>query len=232
MRRYAYGIPTEAALDAIAAVSPGGVVELGAGTGYWARLLHDRGVDVVAYDVAPPETGANRFADARAAWFPVLRGDDLAVARHADRTLLVVWPNPNETWAGDAVARFHAAGGQTLVYVGEGPGGLTGDATLHARLGIHGPCLACTLGVADAPCVCGIDVLWEPIRTVGLPRWGDAEDQCAIYQRVDRAPARTSWLRRRRDRTGGETEARERPGRYHHRGLKPGSEPPIMDLEV
>ena len=32
VRRYAYGIPTHAAIEAIAAVSPAGVVELGAGT--------------------------------------------------------------------------------------------------------------------------------------------------------------------------------------------------------
>lgn len=33
VRRYAYGIPTDEALDAIAVVSRAGVVELGAGTG-------------------------------------------------------------------------------------------------------------------------------------------------------------------------------------------------------
>jgi hypothetical protein len=31
------------------------VVEVGAGTGYWAALLRARGVDVVAYDVRPPQ---------------------------------------------------------------------------------------------------------------------------------------------------------------------------------
>lgn len=198
VRRYAYGIPTDAALDAIVSVSPGGVAELGAGSGYWARLLHDRGVDVVAYDIAPPGTGGNRFVDSTAVWFPVRPGDDHVVARHADRTLLLVWPTWNETWAGDAAARFHAAGGRTLVYVGEGPGGRTGDATLHARLGLHGPCLHCTLGVADAPCVCGIACLWEPIRALVLPRWAEADDCCAIYHRLDPHPGRRWTLGRQR----------------------------------
>lgn len=31
------------------------VVEMGAGTGYWAALLQQRGVDVVALDRHPPE---------------------------------------------------------------------------------------------------------------------------------------------------------------------------------
>ena len=52
VRRYAYGIPTTEALDAVAAAAPSGIVEVGAGTGYWARLLHDRGVEVVA--LRPP----------------------------------------------------------------------------------------------------------------------------------------------------------------------------------
>jgi hypothetical protein len=38
---YAFALPTDEALGAIAAVSPDGVVELGAGPGFWARLLAD-----------------------------------------------------------------------------------------------------------------------------------------------------------------------------------------------
>lgn len=194
VRRYAYGIPTDEVLAAIAAASAAGVVELGAGTGYWARLLHERGVDVVAYDVCPPESGANRFVDEAPAWFPVRHGDERAVERHAERTLLVVWPYWQETWAGEAAARFHAAGGRILVYVGEGPGGRTGDAVLHARLGIHGPCLPCRLGVLDAPCVCHIDQIFELVRDIQIPTWGDALDRCGIYARID--------SRQRRHRSG------------------------------
>lgn len=202
VHRYAYGIPTQAALDAIATVSPAGVVEVGAGTGYWARLLHERGVDVVAYDAAPPETGANRFVDTATAWFPVHAGDEHVVARPTDRTLLLVWPTWNETWAGDAAAHFHAAGGRTMVYVGGGPGGRTGDATLHVRLGLHGPCLTCTFGIMDVPCVWGIDVPWEPLRIVAVPRWADAEDTCGIYKRIDHPPRWPHRDHQRRRSTG------------------------------
>jgi hypothetical protein len=38
---YAFALPTDGALGAIAAVSPDGVVELGAGPGFWARMLAD-----------------------------------------------------------------------------------------------------------------------------------------------------------------------------------------------
>ena len=187
VRRYAYGIPNDDALELIAAVSPRGVVELGAGTGYWARLLHDRGVDVVAYDRWPPGSGANRFVDDDMQWFPVQVGDERTVARHADRTLLLVWPTWNETWPADAVAVFHAAGGASLVFVGEGPGGLTGDGVLHARLGAPGRCIACSLGVADTPCVCEVTALWSSIRRMAIPQWADADDTCVVYERIDGA---------------------------------------------
>ena len=190
VRRYAYGAPTPSAIEAVADASPAGVVEIGAGTGYWARLLHDRGVDVVAYDAAPPEAGANQHVDAAAPWFPVRFADGRVAAEHPERTLLVVWPTWRDTWAADAVAAFHAAGGQTVVYVGEGPGGVTGDATLHARLGIHGPCLPCRLGVPDAPCVCAIDNLYSLALELKLPRRADTTDTCGVYVRVAQRPSR------------------------------------------
>lgn len=194
VRRYAYGVPTTAALDAIAEVSPGGVIEIGAGTGYWARLLHERGVDVVAYDLAPPDRGGNEHVDAEAPWFPVHRGDETAVLAHPSATLLIVWPTWRGTWAADAVGHFHAIDGRALVYVGEGPGGVTGDATLHARLGIHGPCVPCHLGVPDAACVCAVTQLFELVHEVPLPQWADATDSCGIYRRAARP--RRLWRRR------------------------------------
>ena len=53
-RLYSWGVPNDAALSCIARIAGAtGVVEVGAGTGYWAAALHGRGVDVRAYDAAP-----------------------------------------------------------------------------------------------------------------------------------------------------------------------------------
>lgn len=46
--KYAFAVPSERALAAIVALDP--IVEMGAGTGYWARCLQARGADVLAYD--------------------------------------------------------------------------------------------------------------------------------------------------------------------------------------
>src|ERR1700674_2056565 len=78
VRRYAFAIPTEQALATIARYAP--IVELGAGTGYWAFLLRRRGVNCVAYDLAPPDAAAspNRFRPFT--WTRVDRGDVDALA--------------------------------------------------------------------------------------------------------------------------------------------------------
>ena len=51
VKKYAWAVPTEASIEAIAALGP--IVEVGAGTGYWAWLLRQVGATVEAYDVAP-----------------------------------------------------------------------------------------------------------------------------------------------------------------------------------
>ncbi|KAG7397358.1 hypothetical protein PHYBOEH_000870 [Phytophthora boehmeriae] len=47
--KYSWAIPDERALQIIKHYGP--IVEMGAGSGYWARLLQLRGVDIVAYDL-------------------------------------------------------------------------------------------------------------------------------------------------------------------------------------
>ena len=47
-KKYAWAIPDERALQILASFSP--LIEIGAGRGYWARLLRDQGVDILAFD--------------------------------------------------------------------------------------------------------------------------------------------------------------------------------------
>lgn len=49
---YAHAIPD--ACGAGMPAGPGTTLEVGAGAGYWARLLRDLGGDIVAYDLCPP----------------------------------------------------------------------------------------------------------------------------------------------------------------------------------
>lgn len=189
LRRYGFAIPTDAALDEIAHRSPAGVVELGAGVGYWAHQLSERGVDVAAYDVEPPPSERNHWFAGSTPWHAVTRGDQRVVADHPDRSLLLIWPTKNETWATEALANYHGAGGDCVFYVGDGPGGRTGDATFHAILGEFGRCLACSLGVPDSPCTCNSRQLWRRIAEVTLPAWQADDVRLWVYGRFVARPA-------------------------------------------
>lgn len=192
--RYGFAVPTDEALDLISAHSPHGVVELGAGTGYWAHLLAVRGVDVVAYDTEPAPSATNPWFAGTDPWHPLLVGDQHTVEQHPERTLLLIWPTRGADWAASAIERFHRAGGTHLIYIGEGPGGRTGDDRFHALLGTIARCQRCTYGLTDAPCTCGSPALWHRRRTLALPRWGGCSDQLEVYDR--RSPDATGTKRK------------------------------------
>lgn len=123
--KYAWAIPSEEALETIARHSPNGVVEIGAGTGYWAGLLRARGVDVAAYDEAPYDN-----FQAGGQWSEVLVGGPLDALRHPERTLFLCWPPYDEPMATMALRRYKGA---KVVYVGEWCGA-TADEDFHELL--------------------------------------------------------------------------------------------------
>jgi hypothetical protein len=110
---HAFSQPTEEALAELARHAP--LVEIGAGTGYWAHLLRERGVDIVAYDRDPPDgTLRNRYFAGAVAWTEVLEGDETALPAHSDRALLLLDPEPGPM----AAACLASYGGQVVIYGG------------------------------------------------------------------------------------------------------------------
>ncbi|MFI6865707.1 hypothetical protein [Nocardia sp. NPDC050406] len=133
---YAYAVPAPETLEWVVEVSEGRrVLEIGAGRGYWAHLLAERGLDVLAVDREPPDERQNIWfpgtAGQRATWHPV--GDlgelaELTGAEWAQCVLLLVWPPGWENaMASEALASYRRAGGDRVVYIGEPRGGKTGD---------------------------------------------------------------------------------------------------------
>lgn len=129
-RKYAWAIPSPEALDRIAALGP--IVEIGAGTGYWAYLLGEMGVDVLAYDINPPGPGSsNHYHKGVDPWTEVLQGGPEQAIYHPERTLLLCWPPYETPMAYEALRAYR---GNTVVYIGEGEGGCTGDDSFHDLL--------------------------------------------------------------------------------------------------
>ncbi len=120
VEHYAWAIPDEEALAIVG--ETGKVVEIGAGGGYWAALLRQRGVEVHAYDPKPGETHWSHKV-----WTDVQRGKTAPAALHPDATLLLCWPSYTSRFAEIALRRYLRAGGERLVYIGEDDGGCCAD---------------------------------------------------------------------------------------------------------
>ncbi|PNW75576.1 hypothetical protein CHLRE_12g532300v5 [Chlamydomonas reinhardtii] len=168
IRDYAYAVPSAEALDVIAQESGGRVVEVGAGTGYWAWLLSRRGVDVVAVDTggemffqdSPAAREALPFIIGAKRYFPEMQECDGPefLARHGgcpDRALLMCWVSSAVGEASLAAYR-----GDTVVAVGETDMGCTWE-----------------LNTEEHP-------EWRQVRYVPLPQWPRIRDDMRVYRRV------------------------------------------------
>ena len=121
-KTFGWSIPTPGDIEWITSVLGGrGVVEIGAGTGYWAWQLAQAGADVVAVDLLPG--GENTYC-AATQYHPVHRGGPEVAGLHPERALLLCWPPYG---ARMAVESLRAYEGDLLIWIGEGDGGCTGD---------------------------------------------------------------------------------------------------------
>jgi hypothetical protein len=113
-QRFAYVLPQPNLLNVIKRYSP--LVELGAGTGYWAYLLRLLGANVVAYDIAPlGGRRSNRYHGDVRPWSEVLEGDVTAVSRHVGRSLFLCWP-PRYSNIWESLNYYR---GNFLLYIGD-----------------------------------------------------------------------------------------------------------------
>jgi hypothetical protein len=114
-QQYAYVFPSDSALAMLAGL--GRLVEVGAGTGYWAYRLRSIGVDIVAFDQAPLDgERANRYHPPTRPWVQVKPGDQTVLSGYADRALLLCWP-PLFSSLGDCLTYYR---GDTVACIGDG----------------------------------------------------------------------------------------------------------------
>jgi hypothetical protein len=115
--RYSWAVPCDAAIQAcIRACDGKPFLELGSGTGYWAKLLAAHGVSVTAVD----NGGEVRDDQPFSPYFPdAVRQDALEyLVEHEgcpDKVLFLCWPRDAEDWLG-------AFKGDVVVWIGEKDG--------------------------------------------------------------------------------------------------------------
>jgi hypothetical protein len=124
---FAWAVPNDAAVNVLKQLGKP-ILEVGAGTGYWAWLLSLEGVDIVAYDAPDSHDGhKHRFRHGMVRDGGV---EQAASEEHGGRALMLCWPDiVGDSAADDAdrgtfgVDTLRAYSGDTVVYVGElGPG--------------------------------------------------------------------------------------------------------------
>ena len=149
---YSWAVPTDAALDMVARYAP--LVEMGAGGGYWAHLLRERGVDVIAYDRERPHD-ENYFA--RHQWTRIEPGTPRSLRDHPDRSLFLCWPPNASAMATNCLKQWQ---GEHLVHVGEWKIS-TGSAGFYNRL----------------------EAGFELVDKLSIPQWEGMYDMLTVWRR-------------------------------------------------
>lgn len=151
VEKYAWAIPNNETIDIIKKYSP--IVEIGAGTGYWAYMMDQVRIDIVAYDKEPYKNG---YCEGK--WLEVKKGGSEKVKDHPKRALFLCWPPYEDPMAHEAI-RFYK--GDTIIYIGESSRGCTGDDKFHEELYKY----------------------WEEIEEYRIPQWLGLHDRLFIYKR-------------------------------------------------
>lgn len=152
--KYAFAVTSHLTIDRIAAHGP--IIEVGAGSGWWAHRLELVGCDVVATDVASPET-SRRFPRRRPYTKIDLMTGAEAAARYPERTLLMVWPEVGNM----SLEALEAYRGEKVIYIGEDEAG----------------CTACDEF---------FDLLsrdYEKVQGIPLAKWSGCFDIAIVYRR-------------------------------------------------
>ncbi|CAE7569420.1 unnamed protein product, partial [Symbiodinium microadriaticum] len=166
---YSYAVPSEPALRRLAAEAP--LLEIGAGTGYWAYLLRRRSVVVHAYDIRLARDD-NDYHGHSPAWTRVERGGPEAAANHAGSALFLCYPPPGNM----ALQVLNFFPGNRVLLVGEWSGD-TASQKFQEKL----------------------MQTFELVDTVPLPNWADTAAALSVWQRrprpLKRIPPEASPLR-------------------------------------
>lgn len=136
VRQYSWAIPSPEAIKWIVERTKS-IVEIGAGRGYWAKLLATAGAEVFAYDtsVVKGKMGKNGWHNPRSMlapdhlsspesesgtlFYPVKRGGPIRVSDHPDSILMLCWPPHSSRMAAQCLKFYQ---GNRLIYIGEWDG--------------------------------------------------------------------------------------------------------------
>jgi hypothetical protein len=156
---YSWAIPCPEALNTLASYAP--LVEMGAGTGYWAWLLRQMHIPIVAIDKAVrvrSNTNVSGWHENSQLWTAVIGGTPSDLAQYTNRTLFLCWPPHRSSFADRCLDHYR---GRYLLFIGEHDGGCTGSDRFWSM----------------------IENDWVCVDTVDIPQWPTIHDDLQIYER-------------------------------------------------
>lgn len=159
VQEFAWAIPSNNAIEKIKSYSQK-IIEIGAGSGYWAKLLADEGVDVIAFDDRSFTGDRDNIwlYEKTALHYPVGVGSVEMIAANPDRDLLLCWPDYDSDFAFQALKEFKSG---IFFYIGEDEGGCTGCDEFHEEL-----------------------KKLELLEVIGIPNWHGIRDALYIYRKL------------------------------------------------
>lgn len=117
--KYAWAVPCDTAIYTISKLSP--IIEIGAGSGYWAKLIEWGGGKITAYDKVEWDN----------LYFPVFEGGPETLIDTSYNCLFLCWPPYLDDMASDSLLAFN---GKYVAYIGEDMNGCTADEAFHKVL--------------------------------------------------------------------------------------------------
>ena len=149
---YSWAVPNQEAIDYLVSQSP--IIEMGAGTGYWSKLISDSGGEVIAFDESPYD---NHWCKNQ--WYEITKIDSVDIlANYPEHTLFLCWPPYDTPFAYDCLKAYK---GSQLIFVGESYGGCTGDDNFFDLL----------------------EEEWEEVHSIDIPQWFGMHDYLISYKR-------------------------------------------------
>lgn len=163
VNEYSWAIPEETAIKKIKSFVKGrNVLEIGSGLGLWAKLMQNAGIHVTPTEpLSMPKKDKGDFYGKKE---PYTKMNDMDINKAMEQfgssndVLMLIWPPYNDPLANNALKSFK---GSSLIYIGEGSYGCTGDDNFH----------------------CALDNEWEEVEEVDIPQWAGLHDRMYFYNR-------------------------------------------------
>jgi len=154
--KYSFAVPNQEALDEIKNLGVK-IIEIGAGTGYWAHMLNQNGVDIICFDKYSTTYSHGPW---QKYWFNVESGGPEKIKDYPDRVLFLCWPDYGNKMATKCLKSYK---GEYVIYIGESHGGCTADEEFF-----------------DV-----IERDFELVKRIEIPQWYGIHDELYIFKRRD-----------------------------------------------